>query len=458
MFRRAPRGVETRRNPVPDGTDHRTQDASPGSTVTTMQEKTTKRAGRTTRSSTATTPTSASPAAPAPVPASDSAAASAQRTQDPPAPADTAEAGSPARTTKRRAPSKAAAAAPAPARAKTARTSRARKADAPAAAAKATPSRKAPAPRARKAPAEPAAPRPSTDIAAMTPAMAGPSLSVLIVASEAAPFSRTGGLGDLAGGLPAALGALGHRVTLVVPRYAGESRGVPVDRFSVRLGGHAEDAACYEVPIGPNARAILVEHAGFFDRDALYGEGHEDYADNPRRFTFLCRAALEFAARAGEAVDVVHAHDWQTALAPVLLRTEYAGVPALEGAASVLTIHDIGFQGLCAPEWLGMLGLAPSLYSMDGLEFWGRLSPLKGGIVFADVVCTLGATYARQLVSGDRPSGLEGVLAGRGTAFFGVIDDEQGSGAPEMAELARRFAEVFAHARGTRATAAPQLS
>ena len=127
-----------------------------------------------------------------------------------------------------------------------------------------------------------------------------------------------------------ALGALGHRVTLVVPKYAGVATpGAAIDRFTVTLGARDEDATCYEVPLGPNARAILVEHPGFFEREFIYGSGEDDYRDNPRRFAFLSRAALEFAAREGERIDVVQSFDWQTGLVPVFLRRTYGARPAL---------------------------------------------------------------------------------------------------------------------------------
>lgn len=425
-----------------------------------MNEKTTKRTARTTRPSTPKTPARAAmpaatpeaplsasatpePAPAAPERAAAAAAPKAGRPRTRKVATGTNEARPPA-SAKKSAGRQAAATAAKPAAPRKAVAAKSKKAGTPSPAA--VPAAAAEAPQAGLPPvvAVQAPPR-ETGAGAR-------SLSILIVASEAAPFSRTGGLGDLTGSLPAVLGALGHRVTLVVPRYAGESRGVPVDRFSVPLGGHAEDAACYEVPLGQNARAILVEHAGFFERDFLYGDGHADYADNPRRFAFLCRAALEFAARTGEAVDVVHAHDWQTALAPVFLRTEYAGADALRDAVAVLTIHDAGFQGICAPEWLGMLGMPRSLFTVDGLEFWGQVSLLKGGIVFADAVTTIGSTYAARLLAGERPSGLEGLLAARGTAVVGLIDDGAGRGTaePDLDELARGAAGLFGRLREER--------
>jgi starch synthase len=319
-------------------------------------------------------------------------------------------------------------------------------------AAVAAPGKRAAAPRRRAAaPVAPAVPPPAP-------------LSILIVASEAAPFARTGEVGDIAAGLPAALGSLGHRVTLVAPKYGGvATAAAAVDRFPVRFDGHEEEAACFEVSLGANARAILVEHAGFFDREHVYGDGDLDYADNPRRFAFLCRAALEFAAREGERIDVLVANDWQTGLVPVFLRTEFAGAPALAEASSLFLIHDIAYQGLCAPEWLGMLGIDPALFGVGGLEYWGQVSLLKGGINFADLVATVRPGYGRQLVSGERCSGFEGILAARGDAFVSVLADgdraaDQPALAWDWAEAGPRFAECLAAAKARRAVAAATVT
>jgi starch synthase len=281
---------------------------------------------------------------------------------------------------------------------------------------------------------------------------ATPALSVLLVASEATPFARTGELADLVGSAAKALGALGHRVTLVVPKYAGVATpGAAIDRFTVSVGAQDEDATCYEVPLGPNARAILVEHPGFFEREFLYGSGEDDYGDNPRRFAFLSRAALEFAAREGERIDVVQAFDWQTGLVPVFLQRTYRAHPALSQAAAVFTIHDVAFQGLCPIEWLFMLGLDQELLSPEGLEYWGLLSLLKGGVNFADVVSTIDEDYQATLLTPGRGAGFEGVLASRGHAFRAVLDGEDARAREDAATVARRLAALYADAVAARA-------
>jgi len=262
-----------------------------------------------------------------------------------------------------------------------------------------------------------------------------------MVAAEALPFSKTGGLADVAGALPAALARMGHRVTLVTPRYRGVGvQGAPVARLVVPLGAERLDAACYQAPLGGGATAILVDRPDLFDRDFLYGQGSRDYADNARRFAFLARAALEFAVQKGERVDVVHAHDWQAGLAPVYLRTAYAAGGAFEGTACVFTVHNLAYQGLVDPAWLPMLGLGRELLTIDGLEYWGRASFLKGGINFADLVTTVSRRYAEEIRTPEFGCGFEGIVARCGRRLVGIpngIDTEEWDPRHDLAIPAR---------------------
>ena len=176
-----------------------------------------------------------------------------------------------------------------------------------------------------------------------------------MVASEAVPFAKTGGLADVVAALPKALGALGHDVTVVIPRYRGiPITGAPTTSYSVSMGGHDYLANVYVQQTSPGVRVALVDHPAFFDRDALYGLGSQDYGDNPRRFAFLCLAALEFARLEGQPIDIVHAHDWQGGLAPVYLKTRYAGDPVLGRRGNGL--HDSQHR---VPGKL-LVGLAPA--------------------------------------------------------------------------------------------------
>lgn len=269
-----------------------------------------------------------------------------------------------------------------------------------------------------------ATPPPAAAIAhAVEAAGSGRVLRILMVASEAVPFAKTGGLADVAAALPKALGALGHEVTVVMPRYRGIAVAGPPDRrYTVSLGAHEYDAEVYLQQTSPGVRTALVDHPAFFDRDALYGLGSQDYGDNPRRFAFLCLAALELARLEARPVDVVHAHDWQGGLAPVYLRTRYASDPVLGGAVSIFTIHNIAYQGLCASDWLPQLGLDWDLFTQDGLEFWLHASLLKGGIMFADLVTTVSPTYAQELLTPQFAFGFEGILRHRAADLVGILN------------------------------------
>jgi len=223
-----------------------------------------------------------------------------------------------------------------------------------------------------------------------------PRPSVLMIGSEALPFSKTGGLADVLGALPQALAQLGWDVTLAIPRYRESRTGTLIDRFELRIGGVTADIGVFEAPLGP-ARALLVDEPSLYDRDHLYATETGDYPDNARRFAVLVRAALEFAIRRGARPTIVHAHDWQAGLAPVYLKTLFASHPVLGGVASVFTIHNMAYQGLFQPDWLPRLDLQWSLLGIEQLEYWGKISFLKGGINYADVITTVSPQYAKEI-------------------------------------------------------------
>lgn len=250
------------------------------------------------------------------------------------------------------------------------------------------------------------------------------SVSILMIGSEALPFSKTGGLADVLGALPIALGRLGHRVALVTPKYRGVQAQGSTTAITVKLGGAVWETRLIELPLAEGVKAVLVDRPELYDRESIYGAGG-DYPDSPRRFGFLCRAALEYAARQttpGATFDILHGHDWQAGLAPVYLRTLYATHPRLSTMPSMFTIHNLAYQGLFPPDWLGALDLSPELLSIGGLEFWRQISFLKGGINFSSVITTVSPTYAREIQTKEYGAGFEGVLAARANDIFGVLN------------------------------------
>ena len=246
--------------------------------------------------------------------------------------------------------------------------------------------------------------------------------SVLLIGSEATPFAKTGGLADVLGALPPALSRLGWDATLVMPRYRDVDAGVKVGYVPITLGDYAAAVTYYEAPMRDRARVIFVDVPELFRRAELYLEDGRDYPDNARRFGFLVRAALELIALGGVKADVIHAHDWQAALAPVYLKTIFRAHPVLGSLPTVLTIHNLAFQGSFDPEWLPRLDLPRELLGVDGMEFWGKISFLKGGIRDASVVTTVSETYAREIQTPEFGFGFDGILRARARDLVGILN------------------------------------
>jgi starch synthase len=249
-----------------------------------------------------------------------------------------------------------------------------------------------------------------------------PRRSVLVIGSEAQPFSKTGGLADVLGALPPALQRLGWDATVILPRYRGVVAGALVEAFPVTVGGYTREARFFEAPLADGARAVLVDCPDLYDRPGLYTLDNVDYPDNARRFAFLARAALEFAGRRGAGPSVVHAHDWQAGLAPVYLQSLYASHPVLGGTPSVFTIHNIAYQGSFESDWLPRLDLGWEHLAVDRMEFYGRISFLKGGINSASAITTVSPRYAEEIQTPALGFGFDGVLRGRSADLVGILN------------------------------------
>jgi starch synthase len=246
-------------------------------------------------------------------------------------------------------------------------------------------------------------------------------MRVLMIASECVPFAKTGGLADVVGALPRALANLGHRVDVVIPRYRGITAGAPAGRVTIPLEGRLVDADVYATD-DRGVRFVFIDRPEYFDRAQLYGIGNDDYPDNPARFALLSRAALEWAASFGELYDVVHAHDWQAGLAPVLLAREFRATDAFRHAVAVFTIHNLAYQGVFDPGWLPRLGLARDLMHVDALEYWGRISFLKAGIVFSTLITTVSPQYAKEIQTPPFGFGFDGILRSRAGDLIGILN------------------------------------
>ena len=249
-----------------------------------------------------------------------------------------------------------------------------------------------------------------------------PRRSVLLIGSEAQPFAKTGGLADVLGALPPALQRLGWDATVVLPRYRGVTAGTLDDTFPVTVGGFTRDAGFYKAPLAGGATALLVDCPDLYDRPGIYGADATDYPDSPRRFAFLARAALEYAGRRGSGPTVVHAHDWQGGLVPVYLKTLYAGHPVLGGTPCVFTIHNLAYQGVYESDWLPRLDLGWEQFTIDRLEFYGRISLLKAGINDAAVITTVSRRYAEEIQTPAYGFGFDGILRARAADLVGILN------------------------------------
>ena len=249
-------------------------------------------------------------------------------------------------------------------------------------------------------------------------------MRIVMAASECTPYSKTGGLADVVGSLPPALVKLGHQVSVFVPRYRQTKLDNPVKVISsitVPFDDRYRFCSILDGGLHDGVQVYFVEYPPFFDRDGLYGTPIGDYPDNAERFALLCRAVLE-ATKFLERPDILHCHDWQTALIPILLNTLYTEDPVFEGVPCVFTIHNLGYQGLFQPEILPLLMLPWDLFTMTKLEFYGKVNFLKGAITSADFLTTVSRKYAQEIQNAEYGFGLEGVLRARSGTTAGILN------------------------------------
>jgi len=251
-------------------------------------------------------------------------------------------------------------------------------------------------------------------------------MRILHVASEVAPYSKTGGLADVLGALPRALAARGHEVTVVTPRY----RSIDPERFGLarRLRGLAAPLGADTVAVGvyegqaastPRVRVYLIDHKPSFDRDGLYGDAKGDFADNARRFALLGSAALAVCAEFGAWPDVVHGHDWQAGPAILFAKKRWGD---LHAPKTVFTLHNLAFQGLFPEKVVDELGLPRQYYHPEGFEFYGQASFLKAGLALADRLSTVSPTYAREIQTPEHGLGFDGLLRARNKVLHGILN------------------------------------
>lgn len=252
-------------------------------------------------------------------------------------------------------------------------------------------------------------------------------MNIIFASSEAVPFAKTGGLADVSGSLPSALKALGAEVTLFLPLYreiqdAGldlKSTGVKV---IVPVGEKDIECEIFTSEGPGGVTAYFLKRDEYFDRSGLYGGTDGDYFDNIDRFTFFSRGIIEAAKALDIKPDIIHCNDWQTGLIPAYIKDTYERDPFFNATATLFTIHNMAYQGLFPPALFKVTHLSESLFTFDGLEFWNKLSLLKSGIVFSDVITTVSETYAAEIQTKRFGAGLDDLLKHREKDLHGVLN------------------------------------
>ena len=262
-------------------------------------------------------------------------------------------------------------------------------------------------------------------------------LDIVMVASEMRPFATSGGLSEVLDALPQALARLGHRVSVIIPRYRRVAIGPHIGTVSptphraepaadfeaaIDMGHRRFRVGFYVTEIGERLSVVFVDVPELFDRDGLYGNGDGDYPDNALRFAVFSRAALEYLRLRGRRPSVIHVHDWQAGLVPAYQKMLFSPDPVIGGVPVVFTIHNLAFQGIFPVETLGEIGLPRDVLHVEAMEFYGRISYLKAGINFSERITTVSPTYAREILERQNGFGFEGVLARRSDDLLGILN------------------------------------
>lgn len=251
-------------------------------------------------------------------------------------------------------------------------------------------------------------------------------MNILMATAELAPLAKTGGLGDVLGALPQALGRLGHSVHIVMPYYgtiSAQTHGVPAkgDWFVTQQGGRQVFGGLHSWQPHENVTLHLVAQDPLFRRNGIYGDEHGGFGDNHLRYLFLSQATLEVAKRQAateEPFDVFHGHDWHTGLVPVFLREGRAGV----NIPSVFSIHNLQYQGRFGTDVLEQAGLGQGYFHPERLELYGSVSYMKAGLVYSDMLSTVSRAYAREIQTAEHGHGLEGLLRSRREDLVGIVN------------------------------------
>jgi starch synthase len=253
-------------------------------------------------------------------------------------------------------------------------------------------------------------------------------MHIAMAASEAIPFAKTGGLADVCGTLPVQLSRNGHACSLFMPAYRSAKQiASPLSdthiSFVVDMAGKSMSAHILKTQL-PNSRVdvYLIDQPFYFERDALYGDANGDFRDNCERFSFFSKAVVEGIHRLQLPIDILHCHDWQTGLIPAYQRVGYRDFPWYRQAATLMTIHNLAYQGRFWGADMPLTGLDWGYFNWQQMEFFGDLNLLKTGIAFSDLITTVSPSYAREIQQPAEGCGLDGVLRSKANRLVGIVN------------------------------------
>jgi starch synthase len=257
-------------------------------------------------------------------------------------------------------------------------------------------------------------------------------MRIVFATAEVSPVAKTGGLGDVCGSLPKALAALGHDVTLFMPYYRQarhwfEDRGIVPHQLmptvTISWAGWSMEATFLRATLpGTEIPLILIANDFLFERDQIYARAWDGIDDFLMRYTFFCRALIEACGALDITPDILHCHDWHTALLPVYLDSGLRAMPQFSQTRSVYTIHNLNYQGVASPPAFSLTGLHGRYWASHAVEHFGQINPMKAGIVFADQVTTVSPNYAREIQTPEYGAGLDGVLRSSAHKVTGILN------------------------------------
>lgn len=251
-------------------------------------------------------------------------------------------------------------------------------------------------------------------------------MHIIQISSESLPFVKTGGLGEVVGALSEALAEQGHKVSLIIPYHTSK---ISLKKFKIRdvekavkvsIADNEVAGEIHASKLGPNLTAYLLKQDHYYNREELYQTPEGDYKDNAERFIFFTKASLELIRMLNMAPDIIHIHDWQSALVAVYHKTLYKNVAP--NAKVLLTIHNLGYQGLFSYQVMPLTGLGWEHFTFDKLEFYGKANFLKGGIMSADAINTVSKKYKEEILTPEYSCGLDGALKFREKDLYGIIN------------------------------------